>query len=243
VIAFSPADFARAIDAYRFRPYEFDPVALETAEASLAATGMLVVGESHGVAETSAVLGALSLRLRTRGIAFEWSHEELDDVVQRFVEGGPLDLDRLWRLPGASEFFCGDGRVAAGHFALLGRMRAEGTLEQVVLFDRLDPEPPPDDPGVRERDLAERLVAEAKATVPLLVLAGAFHARLDADAGETMASRLAAARPGLAAAMLAFESGEGWSRGATYDLGSPMPIAPVVLHVGPGTPAIVPGLH
>ena len=47
---------------------------------------------------------------------------------------------------------------------------------------------------MRERELAERLLAEWDERVPLLVVAGAFHASLEEG---TMASHLARERPGL----------------------------------------------
>jgi hypothetical protein len=106
---------------------------------------------------------------------------------------GSFDFDRLWTLPESAELFCGDGRITAGHFALLRRLREEGRLEQVIAFDRLDPEPLPEW-HVRDREMAERLLAEWDRRLPLLAVAGAFHAQLEPG---TMATRLAADVPGL----------------------------------------------
>ncbi len=104
---------------------------------------MLVVGEFHGVRETPGVLYSLASACKTRAVAFEWSHEEMNESVQDFVRSGSFDFDRLWALPTGAEFFSGDGRITAGHFALLKRLRDEGRLDQVIAFDRLDPEPEP----------------------------------------------------------------------------------------------------
>jgi hypothetical protein len=216
------AEFAAAVREYRFEEHRFDPEALTAAACSLAEAGMLVVGEPHGVRETPSVAYALACELDTRALALEWSHEELEEPVQAFVRDGHLDLETPWRLPPKAEFFCGDGRITAGHFALLERLRKEGRLEQVVLFDRLDPDPVPEW-QVRDRELAERLLAEWRGA-PLLVLTGGFHAQLE---GETMAAHLARARPGLSSASLDYGHAE-------------LPETPIVLRLPPGSQAVVP---
>lgn len=75
-------------------------------------------------------------------------------------------------------------------------------------------------------------------TTRLVVLTGAFHARLDDS--ETMAASLAQRLPGLRPAMVTYQSGRGWSRGP-YDLSEPMPDAPITVQVKVGSPAVVPG--
>ena len=80
--------------------------------------------------ETPSVLYALAGSLGTRAVAFEWSHEEMEEPLQDFLHGGGSHFERLWSLPGSAEFFCGDGRIAAGHFALLQRLRDEGCLDR-----------------------------------------------------------------------------------------------------------------
>jgi hypothetical protein len=216
------AEFAAAVLEYRFSEHRFDPQALGAAARSVAEAGLLLVGEPHGVRETPSVLFGLARELDTRALALEWSHEELDAQVQAFVRDGHLDLEALWRLPPEAEFFCGDGRITAGHFALLERLRKEGRLEQVVLFDRLDPDPLPEW-QVRDREMAERLLAEWRGA-PLLVLTGGFHAQLR---GDTMAAHLARARPGLSSASLDYGHAE-------------LPETPIALRLPPGSGSVVP---
>jgi hypothetical protein len=216
------AEFADAVRAYRFEQHSFDAAALSLPAQSIADAGMLVVGEPHGVRETPSVLYGLACKLGAQAIAFEWSHEEVDEPLQAFVQGDAFDFEALWSLPATAEFFCGDGRITAGHFALLERLRQEGRLEQAIAFDRLDPDPLPDW-QVRDREMAERLLAEWRGA-PMLVLTGGFHAQLQ---GETMAARLAHARPGLSSAILDFGHAE-------------LPEAPIVLRLPPGSRAVVP---
>jgi hypothetical protein len=234
VVVTSPGDFRGAIREYRFGSFVFDGDSIDAAKASIAETGLVVVGEPHGVYETPGVVYSLALALETRAIAFEWSHEEMDEAVQDFVGSGSFDLERLWRLPPSAEFFCGDGRIATGHFALLQRLRDEGRLDQVIAFDRLDPEPHPGDWRIRDREMAERLLAEWDDAVPLLVVTGAFHATVHVHPDpedETMAFRLARERGRLLPAMLQYQN---WP---------PVPPAPIMLRLSEGTPAIVPGLQ
>lgn len=240
MVVSSSHDFQAAVRGYRFDRFAFDAEALALARTSLAETGLLVVGESHGVYETPSALYSLAAGLDTRAVALEWSHEEMDDPVQDFVRRGSFDFERLWSLPPSAEFFSGDGRIAAGHFALLQRLRDEGRLDQVVVFDRLDPEPPREDWLMREGEMAERLLAEWDDRVPLLVLTGAFHAQLGAEEGETMANYLARQRPGLRPAMLDYAHGQCWSR-ELHDVSASMPSAPITLRLPEATPAIVPG--
>jgi hypothetical protein len=226
-------EFAGAVREYRFEEHSFEPAQLAKADASLEQAGLLVVGEPHGVRETPSVLYALAKALDTRALALEWSHEEMNEQLQAFVSSEPFDLEQLWTLPQTADFFAGDGRVSAGHFALLERLRQEGRLEQAIAFDRLDPAPVPEW-TVRDGELAQRLLAEWKGA-PLLVLTGAFHARL---ASGTMAAHLEQARPGLAPAMLDYASGSCWSRGE-QDASGPMPPAPIAFRLPAATPAVV----
>ena len=200
-----------------------------------------MVGEPHGVHETPGVVYALASALDARAVAFEWSHEEMEEPVQAFLRSGSFDFERLWSLPSSAEFFCGDGRITAGHFALLQRLRDEGRLDQVVVFDRLDPEPPVDW-RVRDQEMAERLLAEWNPRRSLIVLTGGFHAQLVAAEGETMTTHLARERQGLAPAMIDYGAGQSWSRGRVHDVSEcTPPDAPIALHVSRATPAVVPG--
>jgi hypothetical protein len=227
------AEFASGVREYRFDEHSFDPAQLAQAGGSLEQAGLLVVGEPHGVRETPSVLYALAEALDTRALALEWSHEEVNDQLQAFVAGEAFDFELLWTLPPTSDFFAGDGRVTAGHFALLERLRDEGRLEQAIAFDRLDPVPTPEW-QVRDRELAERLLAEWNGS-RLLALTGAFHAQLEPG---TMAAHLAQARPGVAPAMLDYSSGSCWSRGE-HDVSGPMPDAPIAFRLPAATPAVV----
>ena len=236
----SPAEFAAAVAEHPLGEFTLDPEMLARAASTTAEAGLLMVGERHGVRETPGVLYALAVALGTRALALEWSHEEMDEPVRRFLSSGRFDFERLWALPASAEFFYGDGRSAAGNFALLHRLLEEGRLDQVVCVDRLGPEPAPDAWQVRDREMATRLLSEWDQRLSLLVLTGGFHAQLDAAAGETMAARLARERPGLQPAMLAYTSGYSNWRGELHAVSGPFADAPIILRLPKATPAVLP---
>ena len=165
---------------------------------------MLVLGEAHGRPETGRVLERVARELDARAIALEWSHEEADAPLRRFLRDGVLDFSHL---PPTAEVHNGDGRVTPELLDALHRLRDAGRLEQLIAYDRLDPEPvPPWE--VRDREMAERLLAEWDRRHRVVVLTGAFHAQLECAEGTTMAMHLARAVPGLRTATIAYPSGD-----------------------------------
>jgi len=240
VVVRSPEGFAEAVRTYRFEAVQLDQASVAAAARTLAETGLLLVGEPHGVSETPAVVCALIAALGIRAVGFEWSHDELDGHVRRSLATGSFDFQDYWALPASSELFAGDGRITAGHFALLERLRAEDLLDQLILYDRLDPEPTPEW-NVRDREMAERLLTIWDDRQALLVLTGAFHAQTTPLVdGEPMGRHLAKARPGLEPAMLDYAEGTCWSRGTIHDVSGPVPSAPITLALPRATPAVVP---
>jgi len=117
-------------------------------------------------------------------VGLEWS-TDLQPAVDAFLAGGPL----------AAETFTdsGDGRITAGHFAVLRSLRREGRLDRVVVFD---PSPWPGTWSERDREMAAHLLRETR-DVPALVMAGGLHTRLRRHRhGEPLGAHVAQARPG-----------------------------------------------
>jgi len=238
MVASSPAEFADAVRAHPLEQVAIGEGQLEQLRDAVAEGGLLLVGEPHGARETPAVLYALMNALGVRTVALEWSYEELDGAVQAFLRTGSFDFAALWSLPASAEFFCGDGRITAGHFALLERLRREERLDRVILFDRLDPDPAPDDWRLRDREMAERLLQEWDGHGVALVAVGAFHAQLE-ERG-TMAQELTR-HARVCSAMIDYAAGCCWSRGAACEITGKMPSAAIRLDVPIATPAVVPG--
>jgi hypothetical protein len=211
----SPAAFRAAVDRERLDRVHLDDATLAEVRAAIDESGLLLVGEPHGVRETSSLLHVLATELGAGTLAFEWSFDELGDLVDEL----PLDVERLWSLPPEAEAFCGDGRFTAGHVALLERLRPE----RVILFDRLEPVD-------RERELAERLLAEWDGRSRTIALVGAGHA------AGTMASLLP-----VRAAAIHYERGRCSWRGDESELELDPPATPITIRLPEATPADVPG--
>ena len=126
-----------------------EPPALTEARRSLDSSGLLLLGEVHGVRENPLVIRALMLALGLSGLALEWP-DELTPVIGGYLAGRPLaDHLTLW---------FGDGRITAGHLAVLRERAAAGPLD-LTLFDG----PTWADWSWSQRDeaMAERILARA----------------------------------------------------------------------------------
>jgi hypothetical protein len=184
--AAAAARFAAAVDAFDVAelPLEMEPSAERRLRSRVARGGPVLVGERHGVEQNPLVAYTLLRRLDIRTLGLEWTPALLP-AVEAFLAGGPLDPDAF----AASA----DGRVTAGHLAVLRALRREGRLECLVLFD------PPDWPeswSGRDRAMAERLLADLGGR-PALAMAGSLHTRLRRHHhGVPLGAHLAAVRPG-----------------------------------------------
>jgi len=175
-------------------PLDWEPEAEERCRRSLEETGLLLVGETHGVAELPGIVLAFARRLGTRGLALEWS-PALRPLVERFLAGGALVE------PGTANFWSGDGRITAGHFALLRELRPA----PLVLFSE---EIGPTDWSGRDYAMAKRLLADWDGASPTLVVTGSLHAALEPHRhGWPLGYHLVQRFPGLASVRLRVLSG------------------------------------
>ncbi|HEY7200072.1 MAG TPA: hypothetical protein VIC57_07675 [Candidatus Dormibacteraeota bacterium] len=178
--------FLRAIDDFAVGDLdlEVEPPALARLSAKVDAGGPILVGERHGVEQNPLVAYTLMRRFGLRVLALEWA-ADLRPVIDRFLAEGALDVARLAD--------SADGRITAGHFAVLRALRRDGALDRVVLFD---PVPWPGTWSERDRGMAAHVLQETgQATA--LVMAGSLHTRLRRHRhGEPMGAHLAHARSG-----------------------------------------------
>jgi len=170
--------------------------ALAAARRSLESSGLLLLGEVHGVQENPLLIGALIGALGITSLALEW-HEELAPVVDTFVATGSLkDHELLWT---------GDGRLTAGHLALLADRAGTGQL-RLILFDGTIGA----DWSWTKRDhaMATRLLAHSEPDARTLVVAGNAHtATSETDLGVPMGAWLAAVRPGVREVQVRYRGG------------------------------------
>jgi hypothetical protein len=202
-----------AVQAFNATPLglQVDPDADAAVRQSLQRTGLVLLGERHGIAQTPVLVEELIAWFGLGGIALEW-HEDLRPWLDRWITNGVL-ADPVWGVPPV-EVWGGDGRLTAGHLAMLRRWAAAGLL--ITLMDgttivRPRPGESEEETGRQwwsERDaaMAARVLAAPDAPSGRLVVAGNLHTRLKplpasdpigAEIGVPMGAELARRRPGL----------------------------------------------
>jgi hypothetical protein len=202
----TPEALDAAIRSYRLAlptPGLIDEPAMEAARKSAHDAGLILLGEVHGVAENAALIYWLMEQLDLRGLALEWP-DGLRNLVEEFLVFDRIDVTTLG-LDDEMRFWCGDGRITAGHFAALKRLKASGRLQSLVLSDA----PAPDgDWSGRDSGMAGAVLAERNPDVPTLVVAGGLHTRLaEHEHGIPMGARLAEQLPGLREIRVEYGSG------------------------------------
>ena len=173
-----------------------EPPALSVARQSLDASGLLLLGEVHGVRENPLLVRALMKAFGLTSLALEWP-EELTPMIRAFLASGTL-ADHPW-------LWGGDGRITAGHLAVLADRAAAGPLE-LILFD-----------GVigadwswsqRDEAMARRILATSPPSARTLVVAGNAHTPTSPiELGVPMGARVAEQRPGTREVQISYGGG------------------------------------
>jgi len=173
-----------------------EPPALATAQRSLDSAGLLLLGEIHGVRENPLLIRALMQAFGLTSLALEWP-EELAPMIRSFLAGQMLaDHWFVWG---------GDGRITAGHLAMLAERAAAGPLE-LILFDGVIGE------GwswsQRDEAMARRLLAASGPGNRTLAVAGNAHTPTSPiELGIPMGARLAGQRPGVREVRISYGGG------------------------------------
>lgn len=143
----------------------FDESATRSLESKLANARLFLLGETHGVKENPNIIYTLFKKFGFRNLALEWE-PSLKEKAERFLNGEDLDFDSVKDSP--------DGRITAGHFALLKKLKEEGLLAKFVCFDQGG--------GTswdkRDENMARNIV-ENLSEVPTLVVAGNLHTKTE----------------------------------------------------------------
>jgi hypothetical protein len=178
-----------------------EPAARAAARRSLDSSGLLPLGEAHGVRENPLLIRALMKAFGLTSLALEWP-DDLAPVIQAFLAGKTL-ADHPW-------LWGGDGRITAGHLAVLAERAAAGALE-LILFD-----------GVigadwswsrRDEAMVRRILAGSRpGAARTLVVAGNAHTPVSPiELGVPMGARLAGQRPGIREIRISYGAGSSWN--------------------------------
>jgi hypothetical protein len=173
-----------------------EPSARAAARRSLEESGFLLLGEVHGVRENPLVIRALMQAFGLTGLALEWP-EDLAPIAGAFLAGGRLaDHPLLW---------FGDGRITAGHLAVLRERAAAGPLS-LTLFDGTI--------GAswtwsqRDDAMARRILTAPATDTGTLVVAGNAHTPTTRTGlGTPLGACLAQQRPGLREIRISYGGG------------------------------------
>jgi hypothetical protein len=166
-----------------------EPSAGAAVRRSLDQSGLLLLGEVHGVRENPLIIRALMQAFGLSGLALEWPGD-LTGVISAFVAGGMLsDHPLLW---------LGDGRITAGHLAVLRERARAGQLD-LALFGGIA--------GAdwsrsqREEAMAGQILAGATAASGTLAVTGnagnAHTPASPASRGTPLGACLSRQRPGV----------------------------------------------
>lgn len=160
-------EFIKAIDLVVIEeiPTEFNEAARLKLVDNLSETKLFILGEMHGVKENVDIIYTLIKKFGFRTLALEWE-TSLQQVVERYIETGEIDFDSIQDSP--------DGRITAGHFALLKKLKEEGLLEKFLCYDGSGEF----DWNARDENMAKNILSELSDS-PMLVVAGNLHASVD----------------------------------------------------------------
>ena len=163
-----------------------EPSAGAAVRQSLEQSGLLLLGEIPGVRENPLIIRALMQAFGLNGLALEWP-ADLNGVISQFVAGGTLaDHPLLW---------LGDGRITAGHLAVLRERTRAGPLD-LALFDGITGAD--GDWSQRGEAMAAQILAGATAASGTLAVAGNAHTPTSpTPQGIPLGACLARQRPGV----------------------------------------------
>jgi hypothetical protein len=202
-----------AVQAFDARPLglQVDADAEAAVRESLDRTGLVLLGEAHGVAQMPVLVDELITWFGLGGVALEWD-EDFGPWLDRWITDGVIADPEEFGM--AELFWGGDGRITAGHLAVLRRWAASDLL--ITLMDGTSIPAPieGESPGeygrrfwtARDAAMADRVLAALDPVGGRLVVAGGLHTRLEplpddhpvaAQIGIPMGVELARQRPGL----------------------------------------------
>lgn len=209
--------FTQAIEEYTVGEIEtdFDEQAVARLQESLDQTKLFLLGEMHGVAENPNIIYTLFKKFGFKRLALEWDGQELQDLVDKFLATGHLDPEAI------KDKDSGDGRITAGHFALLRRLKEEGLLEDIILFDA-NKEAWNHGDDYRDQVMADNVLADG-VDENTLVIAGNLHSKVDPinSTGEEelhhpMGEHIKGKFPKLSSGAIDYRSGKFYNHGIRY---------------------------
>lgn len=160
-------NFIEAINSFVIEEIEteFDEDSVRDFSEQLKNGKLFILGETHGVLENPNIVYTLIKKFGLRNLGLEWSGM-LRNTIQEFLENGELDFESINKS-------C-DGRITAGHFALLKKLHSENLIDKSICFDEITWSGSWD---LRDSLMAKNILQELSET-PTVVVAGKLHTGL-----------------------------------------------------------------
>lgn len=144
-------------------PTDFDEDAVNSLVDDIVAGNVFALGEIHGVKENPSIIYTLIKKFKFRQLGIEWD-KNMSRVVELFQMEGVLDYNSFMNS-------C-DGRITAGYFNMLKKIKAEGLIDSVFFFDDKDS-------WVRRDEvMAQEIIGHTSEDLPTMVVAGNAHTSL-----------------------------------------------------------------
>lgn len=161
--------FLEAVDNFVVEEIEaeFNKDDLHSFSEQLRKGKLFILGEMHGVLENPNVIYTLIKKFGFKNLGLEWS-ELFKDLVQDFLKDGVLDFEVINKS-------C-DGRITAGHFALLKKLHSENLIDKSTFFDETTWSGSWD---LRDAKMAQNILLELS-NIPMIAVAGKLHTGLKA---------------------------------------------------------------
>lgn len=159
--------FMESIKSIRIKEVEtdFEEQCVNSLNHELNTTKLFLLGETHGVKENPDIIYTLFRKFGFKQLALEWN-KKLQTSIEKFLETGNLDFEAIKN--------SSDGRITAGHFALLKKLKNDGLLESIICFDE---ESSSDGWDVRDANMAKNILSNLSDSTTLVV-AGNLHTKV-----------------------------------------------------------------
>ncbi|MFZ2522115.1 MAG: hypothetical protein WAX44_01205 [Minisyncoccia bacterium] len=157
-------DFETAIKESVFEvPTDFDAEAVNMLIDDIVAGKVFALGEMHGVKENPSIVYTLIKKFKFKKLGIEWD-KSMTRVTQLFQSDSVLDFGSIMN--------SSDGRITAGYFSLMKKLKDEGLVNSFFFFDDRDSW------NKRDEVMAEEIIGHTSESSPTLVVAGRAHADL-----------------------------------------------------------------
>lgn len=144
-------------------PTDFDEEAVNFLVDDIVAGKVFALGEMHGVKENPSIVYTLIKKFKFRQLGIEWD-KEISRVVDLFQNDEALDYNSIMN--------SSDGRITAGYFNMLKRVKEEKLINSVFFFDDKDSW------SHRDEVMAQDIIGHTAEEVPTMVVAGNAHTDL-----------------------------------------------------------------